>query len=185
MEKMDTNTALRALKRLIKRAGISDQVMVIAKATVPIIKFATKHGYISIDISLHHTGGVAAGNVVLGFLESLPALRPLVLVIRAFLDHRSMNQVSTGGLGSYSTTCLAISFLQMSPKIRAAEIHPSNDLGALVVGFFELYGCHFKYRDLGISIRDGGSYFHKTSKGWGDPKKPHLLCIEDPTDTCS
>jgi non-canonical poly(A) RNA polymerase PAPD5/7 len=40
--------------------------------------------------------------------------RSLVLLVKAFLGQRGMNEVFTGGLGSYSIICLVVSFLQVS-----------------------------------------------------------------------
>lgn len=175
---------LQALATTMKRAGITDKVTIIAKAKVPIIKFVTRHGRFSVDISINQMNGVKAGTMVKRFLEHIPALRALVLITKSFLSQRSMNEVFTGGLGSYSIVCLAISFLQMHPKIRRGEIDPSRNLGVLVMEFFELYGCYFNYREVGISVRDGGSYYNKAQRGWADYKSPSLLSIEDPGDPC-
>jgi non-canonical poly(A) RNA polymerase PAPD5/7 len=178
----DRITVLHALANTLKRAGITNKVTVIAKAKVPIVKFVTTHGYFSVDISINQQNGVEAGRVVSGFLSEMPALRALVLVAKAFLSQRSMNEVFTGGLGSYSIVCLAMSFLQMHPKIRRGEIDPSRNLGVLVMEFFELYGLHFNYHEAGISLRDGGTYYSKARRGWMDHKQS-LLSIEDPADT--
>ena len=70
-------------------------------------------GRFSVDISFNQTNGVAAGHMINRFLRELPALRALVLVIKSFLNQRSMNEVFSGGLGSYSIVCLAVSFLQV------------------------------------------------------------------------
>ena len=185
MAYMNKVTVLRALANTMKRAGITNNVTIIAKARVPIIKFVTTYGHFPVDININQTNGVFAGKMVLGFLEELPALRALVLIIKAFLGQRSMNEVFSGGLGSYSIVCLAVSFLQMHPKIRRGEIDPSKNLGVLMMEFFELYGCYFNYQEVGISIRDGGSYFSKGRRGWQDPNKPHLLSVEDPNDICT
>ena len=48
--------------------------------------------------------------------------------------------------------------------------------------FFELYGKYFNYSETGISLRHGGTYFSKARRGWIDPRKRHLLSIEDPGD---
>jgi len=185
MAYMNKVTVLRALANTMKRAGITNSVTIVAKAKVPIVKFVTTHGHFSVDISINHINGVFAGQMVLGFLKELPALRALVLIIKAFLGQRSMNEVFSGGLGSYSIVCLAVSFLQMHPKIRRGEIDPSANLGVLMMEFFELYGCYFNYHEVGVSIRNGGSYFSKLRRGWQDPVKPHLLSIEDPNDVCA
>ncbi|KAG8813633.1 hypothetical protein FRB91_000860 [Serendipita sp. 411] len=70
----------------------------------------------------------------------------------------------------------------MHPKVRLGEINPSENLGVLVVEFFELYGFFFNYNGVGVSINNGGSYFLKKQRGWLDLAKPWLLSIIDPTD---
>lgn len=179
-----TDRVLHALANTVKRAGLTDKVTIIGKAKVPIIKFITSYGRFSVDISVNQQNGVAAGKIIKHFLRELPALRSLVLIIKSFLSQRSMNEVFTGGLGSYSIVCLAISFLQMHPKIRRGEIDPQKNLGVLVIEFFELYGCYFNYKEVGISLRDGGSYYNKSQRGWLDYRSPGLLSIEDPGDPC-
>lgn len=175
-------SVLHALANTVKRAGITDRVKIIAKAKVPIVKFVTTHSHFSVDISVNQGNGVTAGKMIKHYLAELPALRSLILVIKSFLSQRSMNEVYTGGLGSYSIVCLAISFLQMHPKIRRGEIDPSRNLGVLVMEFFELYGCYFNYHEVGISLLDGGTYFNKAERGWLDYGQPKLLSIEDPGD---
>ncbi|KAI0093770.1 hypothetical protein BDY19DRAFT_918831 [Irpex rosettiformis] len=177
-----TAAVLQSLANTMKRAGITDKVTIIGKAKVPIIKFITRHGRFSVDISINQTNGVKTGSMINRFLKELPALRGLVLVTKAFLSQRSMNEVYTGGLGSYSIVCLAISFLQHHPKIRRGEIDPSKNLGVLMMDFFDLYGNYFRYDEVGISVRDGGSYYKKQQRGWSDYRAPGLLSIEDPGD---
>jgi non-canonical poly(A) RNA polymerase PAPD5/7 len=43
----------------------------------------------------------------------MPALRPLVLVLKSFLKQRKLNSAATSGLSSYAVTCMVISFLQV------------------------------------------------------------------------
>lgn len=183
MEYSDKVTVLHALANTLRRAGITDKVSIIAKAKVPIIKFVTTHGRFAVDISINQANGLAAGQMVRGFLTAFPALRALVLVTKAFLAQRSMNEVFTGGLGSYAIVCLAVSFLQMHPKIRRGEIDSTKNLGVLVMEFFELYGCYFNYHETGISLRGGGTYFNKQARGW-QQNQSFLLSIEDPGDIC-
>ncbi|BGP42103.1 hypothetical protein JCM10449v2_006105 [Rhodotorula kratochvilovae] len=108
--------------------------------------------------------------------------RSLVLLVKAFLAQRGMNEVFTGGLGSYSIICLVISFLQLHPKIQTALVNPNRNLGLLFVEFLELYGKHFNYDQAGITLRGRGGYFNKHDKGWYRPGQPYLLSIEDPND---
>lgn len=187
----DKITVLHALANTLKRSGITNnKVTIIAKAKVPIVKFVTMHGRFHVDISINQQNGITAGGIVKGFLRDMHgangmALRSLVMITKAFLSQRSMNEVFTGGLGSYSIVCLAVSFLQMHPKIRRGEIDAEKNLGVLVMEFFELYGCYFNYEEVGISVRDGGTYFSKKQRGWYDYYKTGLLAIEDPADVCT
>ncbi|KAJ7598849.1 hypothetical protein C8J56DRAFT_1157921 [Mycena floridula] len=181
----DKHSVLQALASAIKRSGITNKVTVIAKARVPLVKFVTTLGNLKVDMSYNQPSGLVGGKIVNGFLKDMQsnkALRSLVLIVKAFLSQRSMNEVYTGGLGSYSIVCLVVSFLQLHPKIRSGEIDPEKNLGVLTMEFFELYGCYFNYEGVGISVRDGGSYFSKRQRGWFDFAKPLGLSIEDPAD---
>lgn len=71
----------------------------------------------------------------------------------------------------------------MHPKIRRCAIDPMQNLGVLLVELFETYGRFFHYEHVGISLRNGGHYFRKQSRGWSNPNSPGLLTIEDPQDT--
>ncbi|KAG8813456.1 hypothetical protein FRC19_002408 [Serendipita sp. 401] len=183
LSKASTQTALMRLANTLRNAGLAERrkIQVIA-ARVPIIKFNSVHGGIPIDISINQTNGIKAITMIKKYLDRFPALRSLILVVKAYLNQRGMNEVYKGGLGSYSIICLAISFLQMHPKVRLGEINPSENLGVLVVEFFELYGFFFNYNGVGVSINNGGSYFLKKQRGWLDLAKPWLLSIIDPTD---
>ncbi|KAF8205499.1 hypothetical protein K438DRAFT_1817936 [Mycena galopus ATCC 62051] len=171
----DRNSVLHALAATIKRSQITNKVTIIAKAKVPIVKFVTNHEYgrFNVDLSINQDNGIVAGEIINGFLREFGgggnclALRALVLLTKLFLSQRGMNEVYTGGLGSYAIVCLVISFLQMHPKVRMGHIDPDHNLGVLVVEFFELYGRRFNYEEVGISLRDGGSYFGKRQRGWG------------------
>ncbi|TFK36381.1 hypothetical protein BDQ12DRAFT_699647 [Crucibulum laeve] len=175
----DKVTVLHALANTLKRAGITHNVTIIAKAKVPIVKFVTMHGRFNVDISINQANGIVSGNIINGFLKDMhgtgngTALRSLVLITKAFLSQRSMNEVFTGGLGSYSI---------MHPKIRRGEIDAEKNLGVLVMEFFELYGCYFNYDEVGISLREGGTYFNKRQRGWYNYQKKGMLSIEDPAD---
>jgi len=175
----------------LKRSGITSHVTIIAKAKVPIIKFISTYGRFQVDISINQDNGLVSGNIISGFLKQMipsakengsKALKSLIMITKAFLAQRKLNEVYTGGLGSYSVVCLAVSFLQMHPKIRQGEIDPEKNLGVLVIEFFELYGHRFNYENVGISLREGGTYFNKRERGWNIDYKRNMLSIEDPAD---
>ncbi|WWC97155.1 hypothetical protein V866_004034 [Kwoniella sp. B9012] len=173
---------LADMARAMRMARITDEVAIISRARVPIIKFITNEGKLNVDISLNQVNGISASKIINQYLDSLPGSRQLILVVKSFLSQRSMNEVYTGGLGSYAVICLVISFLQVHPKLRKSELDPEENLGTLLIEFFELYGRNFNYQDVGLSIRKGGYYYLKSSRGWLRPNQSFLLSIEDPQD---
>lgn len=56
-------------------------------------------------------------------LQKYPVLPYLVLVLKQFLLQRDLNEVFTGGIGSYSLFLMAVSFLQVrcSPSLTRAQ----------------------------------------------------------------
>ena len=46
-------------------------------------------------------------------MQQYPALQYLVLILKQFLSQRDLNDVYTGGLGSYSLILLIVSFFQV------------------------------------------------------------------------
>lgn len=57
-----------------------------------------------------------------------------------------------------------------------------KNLGILLIEFFELYGLNFNWQDLGISIREGGTYYRKRDRGWFKQGPQPNISIEDPQD---
>ncbi len=70
--------------------------------------------------------------------------------------------------------------LQLHPRIDARN--PNENLGVLLIEFFELYGRHFNYLKTGIRIKNGGAYIAKEEimKAMTNGYRPSMLCIEDP-----
>ena len=71
-------------------------------------------------------------------------------------------------------------FLQLHPRIDARRA--DENLGMLLVEFFELYGRNFNYLKTGIRIKEGGAYIAKEEimKAMTSGYRPSMLCIEDP-----
>ncbi|KAF9355033.1 hypothetical protein BGX26_007063 [Mortierella sp. AD094] len=160
-------------------------VTVIAKAKVPIIKCKETISGIAIDISFNMTNGIQSAEVISGYLEDMPGLRALTMLVKFFLMLKSHNEVFNGGLGSYTTVIMILSFLQMHPEVQRKRLNPEDNLGVLLIEFFELYGTCFHYQKVGLSVTDGGSYLDKYAKGMAQTNNGRfellLTCI-DPND---
>ena len=106
-------------------------------------------------------------------------MRPLLLVLKCFLKSRQLNETYHGGVSSFLLTMLVTSFLQRQYKNGNTD---NIDLGKYLIDFFELYGTQFNYEDIGLSIRKGGKYFQKSTRGWEgwDERSRFRLSVENP-----
>lgn len=76
---------------------------------------------------------------------------------------------------------MCVNFLQLFDRNKSNE---TENLGVLLIGFFEMYGRNFDYFNTGVSLKNGGSHLSKEQiycervNKFGNP----LLCIEHPLD---
>jgi len=73
-------------------------------------------------------------------------------------------------------------FLYLQLNTRQDVTDPNVNLGIMLIEFFELYGRHFNYINIGIRIKNGGAYICKDemTREMDNGHRPALLCIEDP-----
>jgi len=182
MGKWDTSP-LYTLRNELVAADVADEenIKVLDKASVPIVKVIDKETSVRVDISFNTSNGVNSANLIKEYLKKFPSLAKLVLVLKQFLYQRALNEVFTGGISSYSLILMVISFLQLHPREEAATSCKAN-LGVLLLEFFELYGQHFNYLKVGIRIKNGGQYVPKSviQDQMDSGYRPSILCIEDP-----
>ncbi|XP_066546722.1 terminal nucleotidyltransferase 4A isoform X2 [Amia ocellicauda] len=173
---------LPQLEQALRKHNVAEpySIKVLDKATVPIIKLTDQETEVKVDISFNVETGVKAARFISEYLKKYTVLPYLIFVLKQFLLQRDLNEVFTGGISSYSLILMAISFLQLHPRIDARS--PNVNLGILLIEFFELYGRHFNYLKTGIRIKNGGAYVAKEEimKAMTNGYRPSTLCIEDP-----
>lgn len=79
----------------------------------------------------------------------------IVAVIKQFLMIRGLNDNASGGLGGFATICMVTSLVQNMPT-------QNQNLGELLVEFFNLYGNLLNVQDVGIRL-DPPGYINKVS----------------------
>lgn len=173
---------LQELEQALKKHNVAGlhPIKVLDKATVPIIKLTDHETKVKVDISFNVETAVKAAQFIKSILKKYTVLPPLIFVLKEFLLQRDLNEVFTGGISSYSLILMAISFLQLHPRI---DTRRSNiNLGILLIEFFQLYGHDFNYMKTGIRVKNGGAYMSKEEmlKTMGSGNRPSMLCIEDP-----
>ncbi|KAI0981472.1 hypothetical protein GJ496_002888 [Pomphorhynchus laevis] len=182
-----SSSPLTDLKDILIEHGITTEnnLKALDRASVPILKLTDSQTGIRFDISFNMLNGTKSIGVIKEFLSEFPPLRYLVLVLKHFLLQRYLNEVFTGGIGSYTLIMMTVSFLQLHPRTNC-RIQSKCNLGQLLMDFFELYGRTFNYQRVAIRVRDGGSYVPKTeliSQFNSNPRGLSMLCVEDPLDS--
>ncbi|KAL1537776.1 polynucleotide adenylyltransferase [Salvia divinorum] len=168
---------LQALSRALSQRGIAKKMQVIAKARIPIIKFVEKQSGFSFDISFDVHNGPKAAEFIKDAVSTWPPLKPLCLILKVFLQQRELNEVYTGGIGSYALLSMLIAMLRTQRDIQTS---PECNLGVLLVNFFDLYGCKLNTADVGISCNGECIFFEKYITGFSVEGRPTLIAIEDP-----
>lgn len=180
----ENRQSLYSLASYLKRNGLAIQVEVIVKTRVPIIKFIEPDSQIHIDLSFERTNGLEAAKIIRNWLQDTPGLRELVLIVKQFLHARRLNDVHTGGLGGFGIICLVYSFLRLHPRIVTNDIKPLENLGVLLIDFFELYGKNFGYDDVAIhvSTHDARYSSKDSNPDIANSRSRFSLVIQDPGD---
>lgn len=132
-----------------------NSIEVIAHARVPILKFVDKYTGIRVDMSFDNDSGLVANETFHNWKAEYPAMPVIVAVVKQFLLLRGLNEVPTGGLGGFSITCIVTSLLQHMP-----HGHVEQNLGSILLEFFDFYGNFFDYENVGIRLNPPG-YFNK------------------------
>lgn len=152
--------ALRQLGSALRQHGF-ERVQCIDNAKVPIVKCVDTNSGISVDVSFDVSNGPANVGLIKDYLRRYPALRPLVLVLKCFLLQRKLNEVFTGGIGSYCLILVVMSHLQMYGSNFRHPVEQKPSLGTLLIDLFHLYGKLFNYTNVGLAPKSRGSYFAK------------------------
>lgn len=92
-----------------------------------------------------------AAGLVSGLMESWPPMKALVLVLKVFLQQRELNEVYSGGVGSYALLTMVAAFLQL----HSSRLPPSGSAAAAAAAgahrrtihhtmyaFATIFSCH-------------------------------------------
>ncbi|XP_059662632.1 uncharacterized protein LOC132308542 [Cornus florida] len=168
---------LQALSRALSQRGIAKKIQVIAKARIPIIKFVEKRSGFSFDISFDVENGPKAAEFIQDAINKWPPLRPLCLILKVFLQQRELNEVYSGGIGSFALLAMLMAMMR---NLNDCQASPEYNLGVLLVNFFDIYGRKLNTSTVGVSCKGSGTFFLKSSKGFSTKGRQILISIEDP-----
>ncbi|KAM9923831.1 hypothetical protein OXX59_004935 [Metschnikowia pulcherrima] len=182
----EQRSRLYQLSSYLRTHKLAKNIEVIASAKVPIIKFVDPQFNIHVDVSFERTNGIDAARRIRRWLDTNPGLRELVLIVKQFLRSRMLNNVHVGGLGGYATIIMVYHFLKMHPRVSTGNIAPMENLGTLLIEFFELYGRNFSYDNLIIALDpkdDSPKYLKKYRyPSLNTGRGQFTIIIQDPSD---
>lgn len=182
----EQRSRLYQLSSFLRTSQLAKNIQVIASAKVPIIKFVDPQYNIHVDISFERSNGLDAARRIRKWLDLTPGLRELVLIIKQFLRSRHLNDVHVGGLGGYATIIMVYHFLKLHPRVSTHNLAAMENLGTLLIEFFELYGLNFSYDKLVIAINnsdDSPKYIPKNAcPQLRAVKGQFSIIIQDPSD---
>eukprot|EP00834_Sanchytrium_tribonematis_P004409 NODE_216_length_12483_cov_2.137516.p4 type:complete len:475 gc:universal NODE_216_length_12483_cov_2.137516:8265-6841(-) len=142
---------LRKLHSHLRRHKEFIKVQLIDKAKVPIVKFVHQMSGISVDISCDQSNGITAANSMNAILKDRP-FHPLLYVLKSLLRQHNLNEVRTGGIGSFALTIMLAGFLNSHPIASNPGFDMTANLGVMLLEFLECYGKNINSRYCGVSL---------------------------------
>ncbi|CAN0434231.1 unnamed protein product, partial [Ectocarpus fasciculatus] len=77
------------------------EVTVIRKARVPLVKFLHIRSGVQVDVCFDQVSGMKSGQAARDMMRQMQPVRPLVMVLKAFMGQRKLNETYHGGIGSF------------------------------------------------------------------------------------
>ncbi|KXN67602.1 Nucleotidyltransferase [Conidiobolus coronatus NRRL 28638] len=163
---------LKRSASILKEFGIISESKEVFGASTPILKCilnATGH---QIDISFDNKSATKSCACIDKYLNFHPLVRPLVILTKHILYENQLERVYTGGLSSYSTILLAVSFCQKYAS-RKQTLLPNDltQLGQIWLEFLEFYGSQFDSKSLKICVMEDGNLIPRIQSEIFDPIK--------------
>lgn len=144
------STGIRTAADRMRRHPAFTSVTCIAHAKVPIVKCRHRGEDVKVDLSFEKDGCVSSNYLCELFCEPGNELaRPLIVLIKALVNHCGLDDPSVGGLGSFPISLLVLWYLKHCVPARyAPELRHS--VAVLLVGFLQYYGTEFDFKRQGI-----------------------------------
>ncbi|KAL3681725.1 hypothetical protein R1sor_024681 [Riccia sorocarpa] len=177
-QKPSTMSWLSALSRNLRRRGKCRSIRQIPFAKVPLLKVVFNSG-LACDISFDVPNGIRGVPVIRQFMQRYQALRPLCLVLKFLLGLKNLNELYTGGIGSFCLINMIVNHLQ-----NLGAIGSDHDLGMLLLTFLVHFSSMHNYLTDVVCTRPGYCT-PKDARGWVNHNQPDLLSCEDPLDPTS
>ena len=196
---------LNYVTRMLKQQNMDD-VLLISRTKVPVVKFFDSRSRTPVDISLNNTLAVHNSELMKSYSSIDSRVKELILSVKNWASSRDLNDAFGGTFSSYTWSILVIQFLQMLEEPVIPNLQSSEDrhtevidgfeyditinselektfksankmsIGELYCKFFEFYGIHWNWESEVVSIRNAGP-LSRDDKGWQASGKNALEII--------
>ena len=180
---------LRKISGLLHEEGM-ENIQLIPKARIPIVKFKDPRSGLDVDISLDNRLAIYNSYLLKSYAQE-ERLRRLVHMVKYWASRRGINNAFDGSLSSYAWTLLTIQHAQLVQPALAPnrqENCPSkplsfqgktfdvgfNDddfntennqsLASLLISFFDRFATRWDWESMVVSIRNGEAHSNKAKK---------------------
>ena len=188
----DTNPKqiLRRLKGLLDARGM-EQITLISKARIPIIKFHDPKSGFDVDISINNSLALHNTELLSTYAQLDPAVKDAILAVKYWAVQRNIANAYQGTI-SYSWSLLSLQHLQVMESIKLPNLQSSQnrelitidnheyditinkevqinkieiDVGEIFAKFIFFYGLEFDWSKQVVSVRNGMP-MERNEKGW-------------------
>ncbi len=189
----DTNPKqiLRRLKGLLDARGM-EQITLISKARIPIIKFHDPKSGFDVDISINNSLALHNTELLSTYAQLDPAVKDAILAVKYWAVQRNIANAYQGTISSYSWSLLSLQHLQVMESIKLPNLQSSQnrelitidnheyditinkevqinkidiDGGEIFAKFIFFYGLEFDWSKKVVSVRNGMP-MERNEKGW-------------------
>jgi hypothetical protein len=169
-------TCLKDLGDAFSNCAWASRVMVLDKATLPVVKLTAEGSYfgcdglIEADISFDDrclekpgNSGMATTQMTQDILCKQPEVLPLCVVLKQLLHKHKLNsafqgKAYIGGVNSYTITLWVAAYL--------VSLKDPQSSGAHLLGFLDFFGNKFQSASTSISLKEGG-FVSRESSSYG------------------
>ncbi|KAI5917343.1 hypothetical protein F4810DRAFT_60744 [Camillea tinctor] len=163
------------------KIAFQDDIEVIHKAKVPLVKYTDSVTALKVDISFEKMDGHRAVQTFLDWKERYPAMPILVAIIKHFLLMRGLNEPVNGGIGGFTVICMVVNLLNQMPQVQSGSMIPEHHLNEVLMEFFDYYGNRFQYKTVAIRMNPPG-LVNKSEVNNIVYRNPDRLSIIDPNN---
>ncbi|EUD67635.1 hypothetical protein C922_01820 [Plasmodium inui San Antonio 1] len=165
---------------LVKLDVVAD-IRLIKDARVKILKYTDKETGVQVDVCTNQLSSRQTTDFIKNKVEKYLYLRPLVILLKFFLNTRNLNETYIGGIGSFLLCCMVLHFLQLHPSTFNWTVFSNCYLVKLLLEFFSFYSIDYNV-DFNCSVLRGlGHVMPRYMRR--EFERNNRLCFENPIDT--